>query len=287
MSRIRSVHPALFTDEAWVSCSPLARLLVIGLWTDADDQGIFEWKPLQLKMRLLPGDTANTSDLLAEIAAAGIVLAFDADGKKYGAIRNFRKFQRPQKPNSIHPLPESIAVFVGISSTDPRPVRDQYDTGTIEPQQMEEGRGKRKEELEASLPAATAVATVGPEPKPKTPKLKPEKPWLSDRAFTAAWNACTPEMRRRSLSREITYGHWKRQAALAGDGELLRQAHASYLHSDPDVKRTGGPGLHLWLKDGTWDHWTADGAASGRAVFDLAKHRAEQDETRKRFEQTA
>jgi hypothetical protein len=59
MARIRSVHPSLFTDEAWVSCSPLARVLYIGLLTDADDQGLFEWKPIQIKMRLLAGAVPN------------------------------------------------------------------------------------------------------------------------------------------------------------------------------------------------------------------------------------
>ena len=67
MARIRSVHPSLFTDEAWVSCSPLARLLYIGLWTDADDQGLFEWKPLQIKMRLLPGDSADVAAMRAAL----------------------------------------------------------------------------------------------------------------------------------------------------------------------------------------------------------------------------
>src|SRR4051794_19179480 len=38
-ARIRSIHPRLFTDEAFVSCLPLARLLLLGIWTEADDHG--------------------------------------------------------------------------------------------------------------------------------------------------------------------------------------------------------------------------------------------------------
>jgi hypothetical protein len=33
MPRIRSVHPGLFTDEAFVTVSMAARVLLIGVWT--------------------------------------------------------------------------------------------------------------------------------------------------------------------------------------------------------------------------------------------------------------
>src|ERR1700761_2442463 len=114
MARIRSVHPSLFTDEAWVSCSPLARVLYIGLMTDADDQGLFEWKPLQIRMRLLPGDNADVSELLGELAAVNLIASLESGGKKLGAIRYFRKFQRPKKPNSLFVLPPEWASYVGL-----------------------------------------------------------------------------------------------------------------------------------------------------------------------------
>jgi len=146
MARIRSVHPSLFTDEAWVSCTPLARILYIGLWTDADDQGLFEWKPLQLKMRLLPGDGANAGELLDELCLVGLIQQCEKDGKRLGAIRDFRKFQRPQKPNAIHPMPENMEEYLGISLTDPKRVSDEYDTGTVKPSQMEDGGEEKKKE---------------------------------------------------------------------------------------------------------------------------------------------
>lgn len=161
MARIRSVHPSLFTDEAWVSCSPLARVLFIGLWTDADDQGLFEWKPLQLKMRLLPGDGADVTALLAELADVDLVKAYDVDGKRYGAIKDFRKFQRPQKPNAIHPLPEIIREYVGLAASNPTPVADQSRTGTGKSPQMEDG----EEDVEDTT--VTNVPVVAPTPAPK------------------------------------------------------------------------------------------------------------------------
>lgn len=149
MARIRSVHPTLFSDEAFVSCSPCARLLAIGLWTDADDKGVFEWKPLTIKMRIFPADAFNVatmSDLLNELAAANIVKRFEADGKEYGAIRNFRRWQRPKKPNSIHPMPDDLIPYVGLTEASSVPVGNQFGTGTEISPQMEDGGCRREGE---------------------------------------------------------------------------------------------------------------------------------------------
>lgn len=144
MARIRSVHPSLFTDEAWVSCSPLARILYIGLWTDADDQGLFEWKPLQLKMRLLPGDGADAAGLLDELVSVDLIQSYEAEGKRFGAIKDFRKFQRPQKPNAIHPITEKVGDYVGLSATEPKPFAEESRTGTGKSHQMEDEGGEEK-----------------------------------------------------------------------------------------------------------------------------------------------
>ncbi|WP_337902405.1 hypothetical protein, partial [Mesomycoplasma ovipneumoniae] len=81
MSRIRSVHPGLWTDEAFVSLSGFARLLLIGVWTECDDKGVFAWSQLQLKMRILPADNVDTGELLAELIASGCVRKYEIGGK--------------------------------------------------------------------------------------------------------------------------------------------------------------------------------------------------------------
>lgn len=121
MARIRSVHPGLFTDEAFVSVSPLARLLHIGLWTEADDQGLFEWKPITIKMRLLPVDNADVSTLLAELEAANMIRRYEHDGRQFGAVRNFCRFQRPKKPNAVHPMPAEFRTYVALSAASSEP----------------------------------------------------------------------------------------------------------------------------------------------------------------------
>lgn len=117
MARIRSVHPGLFTDEAFVTLSDAAQIFLIGLWTEADDKGIFEWKLSTLRMRLRPTKNGDVGRLLAELSAINIVKQYEIDGHKYGAIRNFRKFQRPKSPNSIHPITPEFRNYVGLSSS--------------------------------------------------------------------------------------------------------------------------------------------------------------------------
>jgi hypothetical protein len=117
MARIRSIHPGLWTDEAFVSVSPLARLLFIGIWNEADDQGVFPWKPVTLKMRLLPADGVDTAALLTELTELGMLMKFQVGSAVFGAVRNFRKFQRPERPNRVHPITDEVSAFVALSAT--------------------------------------------------------------------------------------------------------------------------------------------------------------------------
>ena len=98
MPRIRSVHPGLFTDEAFVTLSMPARVFLIGVWTDADDHGVFEWKPISLKMRLFPNDNIDPAAMLEELAAVDLVRKVAHEGKPYGIVRNFCKWQKPKNP---------------------------------------------------------------------------------------------------------------------------------------------------------------------------------------------
>lgn len=114
MARIRSLHPSQWTDEKFVSCSPLARLLTLGLRNEADDQGIFEWKPLVLRMRLFPADAVDIEALLQELVDNDQIKSFEDSGKLYGAIRNFLRYQRPKAAKAVYPLPDALKSYVGI-----------------------------------------------------------------------------------------------------------------------------------------------------------------------------
>lgn len=148
MARIRSIHPGLFTDEAFVSLTSDAQVFLLGLWTEADDQGIFEWKPMTLRMRLRPAKDGPIEPILQELISANTICKYEMGSRQYGAIRNFRKFQRPKSPNAIHPVTCDIRKYVFLS----RPISEIGEVnevaflpnGEISPQ-MEDGGGRVEE----------------------------------------------------------------------------------------------------------------------------------------------
>lgn len=119
MARIRSIHPGLFTDEAFAGLSMAARVLLLGIWTESDDQGVFEWKPISLKMRLFPVDNVNVASLLEELSGANVIRNFSFEGKPLGAVRNFCKYQRPKTPK--YRLINSAGLRTYLSSKYPIP----------------------------------------------------------------------------------------------------------------------------------------------------------------------
>jgi hypothetical protein len=151
VARIRSIHPSLFTDEHYMALTFPARELLKGLWCESDDQGIFEWKPLTLKARLMPADNVDMMALLLELEDGNFIRPFDHDGKRLGAVRNFRRFQRPKKPNAVHYMPVEFRTYVGLKADGSPPDADKTDEvppkGERSPQ-MEDGGGRMVREEE-------------------------------------------------------------------------------------------------------------------------------------------
>lgn len=77
MPKMRGIKPETWTDEKIVSVSPLARLLFIGMWNYACDNGHVDDSPVQLKMRILPADNCNPAELIAELVDAGLLVRKD------------------------------------------------------------------------------------------------------------------------------------------------------------------------------------------------------------------
>jgi hypothetical protein len=145
MARIRSIHPGLFTDEGFASLSMAARVLLVGIWTEADDHGVFEWKPVTLKMRIMPVDNVSIPELLSECEHAGTIKRFSS-GKSYGLVRNFCRFQRPKKPKYIHPIPRELHSYAGLNEDGSLQVLHQSRTGGEKSSQREEEGGEGEDE---------------------------------------------------------------------------------------------------------------------------------------------
>lgn len=194
MARIRSVHPGLLTDENFMALTvsnPLAAVFLIGLWTEADDQGVFEWKPLTLKARVLPAVAQPVDALLKALVENSFIMCFSTGGRSYGAVRNFCRFQHPKKPNNIHPKTPEILHYVGIEgrsgAPNSEPVGDQFGTGGEKVSLMEEE--KKKEEKKEKNIRQDGKAVPRPEGSPEIdagqPNLeKPSKPLKADKRGT-------------------------------------------------------------------------------------------------------
>ncbi|WP_103728912.1 hypothetical protein [Novosphingobium sp. HII-3] len=206
MSRIRSVHPGLWTDENFVCLSPIARLLFIGLWNECDDGGRFEWRPLRLKMRVLPADNVDMDAIMAELVENQCILKYEVDGASYGAVRNFCKFQRPKKPSFFCPDTPQVRTWCGSGSASndqiSEPVGNQFGTGgEIAPQKggREEGRKEERPSV-SSISDADRPAT---EPPPEFLPAVLEQPDDADIAFDR-WQSLRSRIRPNTRALALT-----------------------------------------------------------------------------------
>ena len=122
--------------------------------------------------------------------------------------------------------------------------------------------GKIKENRQAIADQLATKPEPEPEPerdtaeKPPKPPKPPKRPKPAARPpeFEEAWKASTDIMRKRS-SRDLAFAEWENISPSRVAPDALVAAIRRYRANDPDVQRTGGPGLHLWLKWGKWENW--------------------------------
>ena len=74
MAKMRGFKPDLWSDDDFIEASPLARLLWLGMWNHACDNGHLADKPRQIKRKVLPADDASGESLVAELAELGLIV---------------------------------------------------------------------------------------------------------------------------------------------------------------------------------------------------------------------
>jgi len=110
MARIRTIKPEFWQDEKVGELTCQARLMFIGCWNLADDEGLLKLNPTYLKSQIFPYDDMSKEEseiALRTIMDAGMIFPYkDQKQQVYGWIPNFRKHQRIDKPQAAkHPLP--------------------------------------------------------------------------------------------------------------------------------------------------------------------------------------
>lgn len=133
MARIRTIKPEFFTSEDIVDLSPLARLLYIATWCEADREGRLVWKPRTMKLRYFPADDCDIDALARELVASGLVVPY-GDGLAF--IPSFSRHQHvnPRESQSSLPNPDASVTRADASL----PVSDA--------QVGREGKGREGEE---------------------------------------------------------------------------------------------------------------------------------------------
>jgi hypothetical protein len=266
MPRIRSIHPGFLTDEAvmdlTVGC-PLAPLFLVGLWIQSDDHGIFEWKPLTMKARILPAISGDIASIFEALQGANVILKFSVNGRDYGAIRNFCRFQRPKSPKYAHPMPTEIGNYVGFANEKPEPEDDEGGSGSEDTAPKAIPIPQNVEMPTAELLSFPQNGEIGPQRKEEGGKVSKKPPSLRD---------VPPSVRGSRLPADWTPGDegWHFASDLGLDPNAVLGKFRDYWAAQPGQK-----GVKVeW--QATWRNWCRTDAerrkgkpGAGRSAADV------------------
>jgi hypothetical protein len=240
-----------------------ARVLLLGLWTEADDQGVFEWKPITIKMRIMPVDNVDVPALLSELEKCDVVKSFQQDGKTFGAERNFCKYQRPKTPK--YRAIKSADIRNYVASSYPASETDQPEpeafpqNGEMTPQMEEEG-GKREEEGENSLPSAARPSEDFEMLKRVFPVRKGDMGWkAAERKFNSLVKTgvdpkvivARAKVLAQQLHAKIGTEYIPRPEKWLSSEDFLDMAVAAFQPSAPD-KLSLDDAVRIYAKGGQW-----------------------------------
>jgi hypothetical protein len=183
MAYLRTIKQSFFTSEDVVALSPVARLLYIGLWTEADREGRFTWKPVTFRLRYLPTDACDMEAVTCELLSRGLVVRY-GDGLAY--IPSFAKHQRPNAkeaasqfpaPTGESTRPHACASSVHASEREESPVP----TGETRVREVKEREVKEREVKGESNARPTLVPFDNEYGAMPTRKRNPAMAWEGQR----------------------------------------------------------------------------------------------------------
>jgi hypothetical protein len=140
--RIRSIKHDIWDDDDVCEVSRPARLLYIGLITQADDDGRLSGSAKWIDSQVFPydddTDLAEIRECLTELARVGLITAYKAERKPYIQIRNWKKHQsidkRWYKESKLPPPPDEDSPRPprGRDEDSPQPDPDRDEASTPE-----------------------------------------------------------------------------------------------------------------------------------------------------------
>ena len=153
MAYIRTIKSTFFTSYDIVTLSPLARLLYIALWTEADREGRLTWRPGNFKLRFLPGDRCDIDELCGELLKACLVVTYTIDGNSYAEIPTFKRHQVINNRERKSELPPRVNDATGTRHDASASREDATGTPLI-------GKERKGEEMSPTPPASPAEVSI-------------------------------------------------------------------------------------------------------------------------------
>lgn len=103
MARKRMIDPSMWINEDFGTLSTLAKLVFIGLFSNADDEGKGKASPAYIKAVLFPyNDGLRIADIekaLLEISSKMSVIFYSCDENKFYTLTSWNTFQKIDKPS--------------------------------------------------------------------------------------------------------------------------------------------------------------------------------------------
>lgn len=127
MARKRMIDPNIWQSEDFSKLSTLAKLVFIGLFSLADDEGRGRGNPVYLKSTLFPYEegirSTDIDKTLSEISSNMSVIFYSCDGSSYYSLYNWNTWQKIDKPSQSK-IPEydeeTMKKIFDDNSTSPR-----------------------------------------------------------------------------------------------------------------------------------------------------------------------
>ena len=102
MARKRMIDPNIWQSEDFSKLSTLGKLVFIGLFSLADDEGRGRSNPVYLKSTLFPYEegirSADIDKTLSEISSNMSVIFYSCDGSSYYSLYNWNIWQKIDRP---------------------------------------------------------------------------------------------------------------------------------------------------------------------------------------------
>ncbi|WP_428659115.1 hypothetical protein [Reyranella sp.] len=151
MARIRTIKPEFFTSDDICALSPLARLLYIGLWCEADREGRLMWAPRGFKRRFLPDDDCDIDALCRELTDRTLVRLY-GDGLAFIPTFSTHQHVNPREAASkLAPPPTSPHAPPPVGDASPS-VADAQGGRELKEGKGREGEGRRAPSAAHTLP---------------------------------------------------------------------------------------------------------------------------------------